>query len=271
MKLFITGHAGFIGSAIIRNLGDIPYDGYDYAVNSADDINDTDHLSYQLGVSQPDIIINMAGEIAVDKSNQEPFKYYQNNTLGFASVLRAARKFNIPVVQASTSQVSQWSDNHYLNSKNAAERIAETENTFSNLGISIVRITNPYGTGQPNNFVIPKFIELAKAGSHVQINNEGKSLKDFIWVDDVATGILAAAKELYRFPQMVHTAFLGTTRRTNIKNLAKMIFEMVGSKLLYEEVGIRTRDGDTPEINWEDFPPDWEPQVSLEEGIRRLL
>ena len=119
MRAFVTGGAGYIGSHVVKLLGEkghevLTYDnlstGNDWAVISGDlvkaDLADTITLEKTLKEFHPDVAIHFAASIVVPESVADPLKYYYNNTANTISLLRAVRSAGLErVIFSSTAAV----------------------------------------------------------------------------------------------------------------------------------------------------------------------
>ena len=108
MRAFVTGGAGYIGSHVVKLLGErghevLTYDnlssGNDWAVLSGDlvraDIADTASLDRALKEFRPDVVIHFAASIVVPESVTDPLKYYSNNTANAIALLSAVRAIGL--------------------------------------------------------------------------------------------------------------------------------------------------------------------------------
>ncbi len=100
MKVLVTGGAGYIGSHVVKLLGEtghevLTYDnlstGHDWAVLQGrlvvGDLADRDKLAKAVTSFSPDAVIHFAAHIQVEESVREPLKYYQNNTCNAINLL----------------------------------------------------------------------------------------------------------------------------------------------------------------------------------------
>lgn len=102
MKIFVTGGAGYIGSHVVKSLGENGHDllvfdnlstGHDWAVLYGKlivgDLNDHHLLDDVFKAFRPDAVIHFAASIEVEESVREPLKYYRNNVANTLNLLEA--------------------------------------------------------------------------------------------------------------------------------------------------------------------------------------
>lgn len=104
-KILVTGGAGYIGSHVVKTLGEKGYDvliydnlstGNRWAVLHGDivegDVADGAKLDAVLESFKPDAVMHFAASIVVSESVQDPLKYYRNNTANAVSLLNALKR-----------------------------------------------------------------------------------------------------------------------------------------------------------------------------------
>lgn len=107
-RIFITGGAGYIGSHVVKSLGEKGYDllvfdnlstGNRDAVLYGDfvqgDLSDKAFLQKTIADFRPDAIIHFAASIVVPESVQDPLKYYRNNTVNALNLIEACLAANV--------------------------------------------------------------------------------------------------------------------------------------------------------------------------------
>lgn len=119
MKVFVTGGAGYIGSHVVKMLGEaghhvLVYDnlstGHKQAVLHGDlvvgDLADSVFLTETLARFEPDAVLHFAAHIRVEESVQDPLKYYRNNTANALGLLEAMQKTGVrKLIFSSTAAV----------------------------------------------------------------------------------------------------------------------------------------------------------------------
>lgn len=229
LKLFITGGAGFIGSAFVRLvLEKIPdcevttFDALTYAGN-LDNLLGLDPARHQFvrgdiadrrqveNALSPDTnaILNFAAESHVDRSIDSADDFLRTNIVGTQVLLDASRTKNVKrFVQISTDEVmgslpetdgtsftedSPLAPNSpYAASKAAAELLVRAAHQTFGLDTVVTRCGNNYGPRQfPEKFV-PLCIANAMNDEPIPVYGDGLNVRDWIYVEDHCRAILAA-------------------------------------------------------------------------------
>jgi dTDP-glucose 4,6-dehydratase len=134
----------------------------------------------------------------------------------------------------------------------------------------IVRIFNTYGTRMRpyDGRAIPTFIRQAQANQPITVFGDGSQTRSFCYVDDLVRGLVALAKSGEHLPVNI-----GNPQELTLLQLAEAVIEATGSKsqIVFEALPVDDPQVRQPDITRARQLLGWEPQVSLEEGLRRML
>jgi dTDP-glucose 4,6-dehydratase len=229
LKLFVTGGAGFIGSAFVRvALDEIPgckitnFDSLTYAGNldNLEGLDKTRHTFVRGDIADPsavhagldygtDAIINFAAESHVDRSLNSAHEFLRTNVVGTQVLLDMARERNVRrFLQVSTDEVmgslpedgkSFFTEDSplvpnspYAASKAAAEHLVRAAQRTFGLDAVITRCSNNYGPRQFPEKLIPLALSNALHNEPVPLYGDGRQVRDWIYVDDHCRAILRA-------------------------------------------------------------------------------
>jgi dTDP-glucose 4,6-dehydratase len=231
-RLFITGGAGFIGSAFVRivltelaGCEVINFDALTYAGN-LDNLAGIDDSNYQFVhgdiADKPavmaalpegtDAIVNFAAESHVDRSIASADEFIRTNVLGTQVLLDCARARGVKrFVQVSTDEVmgslnesdteffteeSPFQPNSpYAASKAAAEHLVRAAQHTFGLDTVITRCGNNYGPRQFPEKFLPLMIANAMNDEPIPVYGDGGNVRDWIYVDDHCRAILLALEQ----------------------------------------------------------------------------
>jgi dTDP-glucose 4,6-dehydratase len=208
--------------------------------------------------------------------------YGTHNALGLAKWKRA--RFLI----ASTSEVygdpavhpqpeSYWGNVNpigprgvYDEAKRYAEALTMAYHRQQGVDTAIVRIFNTYGPRmRPHDGrAIPTFIRQALANQPITVFGDGSQTRSFCYVDDLVRGLMLLAQSGEHLPVNI-----GNPRELTLLELAEAVIKETGSssKIVFEALPVDDPQVRQPDITRARQLLGWEPQVSLEEGLRRTL
>jgi len=286
MKALVTGGAGFIGSNLIEELLnknyevvclDINKDGYwnDEAENYVGDVCDLSVTSSAMeGV---DYVFHMAADVQIGKCIENPIHCYQNNVLGTAVALEAAKSNNVKkFVLSSTSAIykSGWKIypedspeellNPYSASKKCCEDMCEVYSKLYELHTVSLRYFNVYGPRQHTKGqyapVLGIFQRQRDDNKPLTIMGDGSQTRDFIHVGDVAKANITAAEKNEEHG-IVYNVGTGTTY--TVQEIADIICPI--------QTYIDERQGEVKHscasINKIKYKLGWKPSIDLKDWI----
>jgi dTDP-glucose 4,6-dehydratase len=221
MKLLVTGGAGFIGSAFIRqalaggeeisiaNVDALTYAGNlenltavandpRYSFHRAD-IADAAAIEAIFGALQPEAVVHFAAESHVDRSIHSPEPVIRTNLNGTFTLLEAARRHKTPrFLHVSTDEVYGSIDephdadesyplrasSPYSAAKAGSDLLALSYFTTYKMNVSVTRASNNYGPYQFPEKLIPLMIANALEGKQLPVYGDGMQIRDWLYVDD---------------------------------------------------------------------------------------
>jgi UDP-glucose 4-epimerase len=215
VRVLITGGAGFIGSHVVDRLLD---DGHEARVFDVLDSTDRrercetvvgdllDPSSIRAAAEGCDTIIHLAAAADVGLVAKDPSGSESLNARGTLNVLEAARATGARVIYASTIWV--YSDvvadevdedtplalpSHlYTATKLAGEMYCHSYEKLYEVESTILRFGIPYGPRARPAAVLPIFVNKALAGEALTIAGDGKQTRRFVYVEDLADGVVKA-------------------------------------------------------------------------------
>jgi len=229
MKIVVTGSAGFIGSTVslyllkrgdeilgIDNLNDY-YDvtlkhsrldrvkAYNTFTEARINLEDKDAVFATISKFKPERVINLAAQVGVRYSIENPFSYVETNLVGFINILEACRHNEVKhLVYASSSSVYGANTktpfsvhanvDHplslYAATKKANELMAHTYSNLYRLPTTGLRFFTVYGPWGRPDMALFIFTKNILAGKPIDVFNYGNHHRDFTYIDDIVEGVI---------------------------------------------------------------------------------
>ena len=257
MNFLITGAAGFLGSALANQLA---REGHQ--VRGLDDLSTGDpqaltpDIHFTRGdvsdrpklwtiLQEVDVVYHLAARVSVPESVLYPRDYNTVNVGGTVALMEAIRDVGVRrVVLASSGAVyGDLADqplketvtpnprSPYAVSKLAAEFYVRTIGGLWGIETVSLRIFNAYGPGQhltaSHPPVVPHYLKQALRGGTLVAHGDGTQTRDYVYVDDVVSALVAAATAPNINGLVIN---VGSGIETNIKDLIKCVLEVTGNQ-----------------------------------------
>jgi dTDP-glucose 4,6-dehydratase len=158
----------------------------------------------------------------------------------------------------------------YDEAKRYAEALAMAYHNQQGVDTAIVRIFNTYGDKmRPNDGrAIPTFVRQALAEQPLTVYGDGSQTRSFCYVDDLIRGIVLLAESGEHDPVNI-----GNPEERTLLELAETIKRITGtsSEIVFEALPVDDPQQRRPDITRARQVLGWQPEVSLEDGLSRLL
>ena len=226
--ILVTGAAGFIGMHVCQKFLDLGYavtgidnlnSYYDVTLKKArvdilskrdgfrfehTEIADAQAVKQVFGTSKPDYVVHLAAQAGVRYSIDHPQPYIDSNIQGFHNMLENCRHFGVRhLAYASSSSVYgsnasmpfRETDNvdHplalYGATKKANELMAHSYSNLFDLPTTGLRFFTVYGPWGRPDMALFLFTRAILAGEPINVFNEGRMVRDFTYIDDIAEGV----------------------------------------------------------------------------------
>jgi dTDP-glucose 4,6-dehydratase len=297
----VTGGAGFLGSHLSDYLLDegfrvICVDNLDTgSLQNIEHVRDeafvfVNHdLIHHLDLDEPvDFVFHLASPASPIDYARLPLHTLKVGSYGTHNMLGLAKFKRARFLLASTSEVygdpqvhpqpeTYWGNVNpigprgvYDEAKRYAEAMTMAYHRQQGVDTSIARIFNTFGSRmRPHDGrAIPTFVRQSLENKPLTIFGDGSQTRSFCYVDDLIRGLYQLATSGEHLP-----VNLGNPDEFTIQELAETVIRVTGSKseLVYEALPVDDPQVRQPDITRARQVLGWEPEVSLEEGLRRML
>ncbi len=297
MNFLITGAAGFLGSSLANQLA---REGHQ--VRGLDDLSTGDPQALAPDVhftrgdvsdrpklwtllQEVDVVYHLAARVSVPESVLYPRDYNNVNVGGTVALMEAMRDVGVRRVvlassgavygdlgdQTLTESITPNPRSPYAVSKLAAEYYVRTIGGLWGIETVSLRIFNAYGPGQhlPASHppVVPHYLKQALRGGTLVAHGDGSQTRDYVYVDDVVSALVAAATAPHINGSVIN---VGSGIETSVRDLIKFVMDVTGGKA--EVIYNATTSGGVSrmraDLSLAKEKLGYRPSIKLEEGLR---
>jgi UDP-glucuronate decarboxylase len=301
-KILITGGAGFLGSHLCERLINAGHEVIcvdNFVTGSKENIAHLFGRPYFEVIRQDvtfplyvevDEIYNLACPASPIHYQRDPVQTTKTSVHGAINMLGLAKRLKARIFQASTSEVYGDPEVHpqpegylgrvnpigirscYDEGKRCAETLFFDYHRQHRLQIKVARIFNTYGPRMHphDGRVVSNFIVQALRGESITLYGTGRQTRSFCYVDDM---IEAIVKLMNTPPPLTGPINLGNPGEFTMLELAEHVLRLTGSrsKLSFEPLPLDDPKQRQPDIRLAKEQLDWEPKVSLEDGLKETI
>jgi len=303
-KILVTGGAGFLGSHLCDRLVEQGHHVLcvdNYFTGSKKNIEHLlDHKNFEVirqDICIPlyvevDEIYNLACPASPYYYQWDPIQTMKTSVIGTYNMLGLAKRTGAKILQASTSEVygdpevhpqteEYWGNVNpigirscYDEGKRAAETLCMDYFRVHNVDVRIIRIFNTYGPrmAQNDGRVVSNFVVQSLQGKNITVYGSGEQTRSFCYVDDLIDGMLSymALEAPDGMPGPIN---LGNPREFTMNELAEKVISLTktDSKILHPPLPQDDPKQRKPNIEKAKRILDWEPKISLEQGLEKTI
>ncbi len=236
-------------------------------------------------IKDADVVFHLAALIGIPYSYIAPEQYVNVNIKGTLNVLQAALENGVgKVVHTSTSETygtaiyTPIDESHplqgqspYSASKIGADKLAESYYLSFDLPVATIRPFNTFGPRQSARAVIPTIISQALVKDEIHVGSLGP-VRDMTFVKDTVNGFIAVATSEKSVGEVIN---VGTGKGHTIGDILDSVLRIVGKedlKIIEDVQRVRPVKSEVMELICDNSKArklvGWEPQYTLEEGLR---
>jgi dTDP-glucose 4,6-dehydratase len=297
----VTGGAGFLGSHLCEYLLEKKYRVICVDNLETSSLENLEHLrddrfvfrshdmTEHLDVDEPvDFVYHLAALASPIDYLRQPLHSLKVGSYGTHHALGLAKLKRARFLLFSTSEVygdpevhpqpeSYWGNVNpigprgvYDEAKRYAEALTMAYHRQQGVDTAIVRIFNTYGPRMRSHDgrAIPTFMRQALEDAPITVFGQGQQTRSFCYVDDLVRGLHLLAESDEHLP-----VNLGNPDEFSILELAQTVIRVTSSKseIVYEALPVDDPQVRQPDITRARQVLGWEPEIKLEEGLRRML
>jgi len=307
-SVMVTGGAGFIGSHLVERLMaegsrvavlDNFNDFYNPEFKRENierlkkhgelevlegDLRDEEFLAGCFKKNEFEEVIHLAAMAGVRPSIRNPKLYSEVNLQGTVNILEGCRTFGVRrLIFASSSSVygnnkkvpfeeHDFVDNPispYAATKKSGELLVYTYSKLFEISSACLRFFTVYGPRQRPEMAIYKFTERIIAGDEIEMFGDGRSSRDYTYIDDIIDGIMKCRGTAFDY----EVFNIGNSSPVRLSELVALIEEKTGRKAKIKQLPMQPGDVERTfaDITKARMAFGYEPKTTIEEGIGKFV
>lgn len=248
------------------------------------DICDADAMRRVFAAHRPIGVIHLAAKAGVRPSIADPVGYARVNVMGTAVLLEEARRAGCErFVMASSSSVygnlatapfredADVSEpiSPYAATKRSCELIGHTHWHLTKMPTACLRFFTVYGPRQRPDLAINLFLNKALHNEPITMFGDGRMSRDFTYIDDIVSGVLAAYERIDRHGFRIWN--LGNSSPVSLRDMIATIQKVSGRELTVKNAPMQPGDVERTfaDLTRAHAELGFEPRVSFAEGVAR--
>ena len=308
----ITGGAGFIGSTLSEKLLKqghkvVVVDNFDPYYNPSikedniseclsnsnfvlerGDILDFDNLLRIFKKYNIDHVMHLAARAGVRPSLEDPIAYQKTNGEGTLNVLECARICGIKklclassssvygnniTVPFNETDIVDFAISPYAATKKANEVMAHVYHKIYGMDIFMLRFFTVYGPKQRPDLAINKFARLIAEGKVIDLYGDGKTYRDYTYVDDIISGIIGCFRYLDNHNDIYEILNLGSNHPITLLEMVETIERCLQKRAIINHLPMQPGDVNKTfaDVSKANRLIGYKPSISFEDGIKRFL
>ena len=293
-KVFVAGHRGLVGSAIVRNLKSKGFENIITVDKEQLDLRRTLEVNMFFNIEEPDYVFLAAAKVGgIGANSKYPAEFIHDNLMIQTNVIDSAYRCGakkllflgssciypkFPKMPITEDQLLEGqlegSNDAYAIAKIAGIKMCQAYRKQYGFNAISVMPTNLYGINDnfdlENSHVLPalirKFYEAAMLRhGKVTLWGDGSAMREFLHVDDLVEALLICMDK-YDSDDIIN---IGTGEDVTIKDLSEMIAKVVDFRRTVEWDTSKPNGTPRKVLNVDKIKSlGWEPKISLEDGIK---
>ena len=248
--------------------------------------NDLDRIIKIFDSEKPEYVVNLAAQGEVRNSWLYPDQWFQTNCMSIVSLTNELRKkeyikkflmVSTPEVYGSTDDEISENHNYFPSTPYAASKAAGDLHLITlfkryNFPVVFTRTTNVHGLNQQLYRIIPRTIIYLKKGKKIELHGDGKTVRSFLHVKDVAKGMIKVL-ERGKIGNIFHMS--PNYPEISIENLVKLICNLMNYDFenSIKRVSNNFGQDENFKINSNKIKNElgWSAKITLEDGIKETI